>query len=105
MVEAACKAISEHGDKNVNSIPWPDGWSSHERDCMRKSTRAGLEAIAPMLVPDGWQLVPTKPTSSMVRAGAFWNTECDMSPEYDALHSIWNDMLAAAPSPTNNEGE
>lgn len=47
-------------------------------------------------LPEGYALVPIEPTVAMINAGSYWNTECDSEPEYEALHSIWRDMIAAA---------
>lgn len=48
---------------------------------------AMLQADNSLAIPDGWQLVPVKPTPEMGRAALFKNTNA----------AVWKAMLAAAP--------
>lgn len=56
-------------------------------------------------VPDGWKLVPVKPTSEMMDAArdAFWSDEAD-GRSLDPQEYAWDAALAASPLPPEKEG-
>lgn len=60
-----------------------------------------LQRLEEMNTPEGWKLVPIEPTREMIRAGAFAGTDTFNAPPADAYVA----MLAAAPTPTAQEGE
>lgn len=60
--------------------------------------RAALSAQAvPSAIPDGWQLVPKRATPKMI--DATWDMVLDGISENTRNRTIWDAMLAAAPTP------
>ncbi|OBU85508.1 hypothetical protein [Chromobacterium subtsugae] len=59
----------------------------------------GKESLQVQAVPDGWRLVPIKPTEEMIRK-SYWSGagEINIHEEW-AKREVWGRMLAAAPSP------
>jgi hypothetical protein len=78
-----------------------DAWAETACEGFKKlpAMRAALEAVAPFLrgVPEGWKLVPKKPTPEMIAAGR----EMSGQPVYEESEAknIWDDMFTAAPQP------
>lgn len=79
------------------SDTWPEGL-----ECPCANCQAMLAAIAAVkscaAVPEGWKLVPIKPTQAMIETGQ----------QFVTRHTIdvvgrWKAMLAAAPSPPSQE--
>lgn len=60
--------------------------------CWLAAKRAALSDAKPVAVPDGWQLVPIKPTDEM-------EEECPYGQSYALNTENYNAMLAAAPVP------
>ncbi|WP_406850159.1 hypothetical protein [Chromobacterium phragmitis] len=59
----------------------------------------GKEPLQVQAVPDGWRLVPIKPTEEMIRK-SYWSGAGDVNIHEEwAKREVWARMLAAAPSP------
>ena len=68
-----------------------NAWLEDHPGLALPAMRAAIEAVAPMLVPDGWKLVPCIATGSMMNEGSSYiNTH---------MQDVWKSMLAAAPTP------
>lgn len=92
------KALSG-GVGNVASAAAKAYWEKSnwaDRECAKR-LRHPLYALAPVQqaprVPDGWKLVPIKPTPEMLRALV------DVANQYDSWDAGYRGMLAAAPQP------
>ena len=97
IVETSCKAAAMEWE----GLVFPDAYSIEEADNLRKTMRAALKAVMPMLagtrVPDGWQLVPVDPTLDMLCAGlGAYGQSLTLTGMYKA-------MLAEAPKPETEE--
>lgn len=75
----------------------------HEVDEMDAAIAAVEAALAELVAPTGWRLVPVKPTAAMCDAGRwieYPESGARMTPvDDDAVCGVWAAMLAAAPAP------
>lgn len=80
-----------------------DFLSKHEVDEMDAAIAAVEAALAGLVAPTGWRLVPVKPTAAMCDAGRwieYPESGARMAPvDDDAVCGVWAAMLAAAPDP------
>lgn len=104
MVEAAAAAywFEVYGRHRKQPVKWPD--DAYGGNLFRDGCRAALAAALaaqgqyPVTVPDGWQLMPSVITASMINA---WAGATVMSSDPAKTESVfqkaWRRMLAAAP--------
>jgi hypothetical protein len=83
--------------------------ATEHMDCDLAADALDALAKSPPAAPDGWQLVPRKPTKEMLEAG--YEAQCDetlwpdtwaqngTTPETHTAKIVWAAMLAAAPKP------
>lgn len=102
IVETSCKAAAMEWEGMV----FPDAYSIEEADNLRKTMRAALEAVAPMLagtrVPDGWRQDVALAASMLTwgaEEGLTESQERDVRTHQAKLFS----MLAAAPKTETEE--
>jgi hypothetical protein len=76
---------------------------NHEQRLQEKRLEQALAAKA---VPDGWKLVPVEPTEEMLYEALKVDDKAyaDGSQHGASIGECWDSMLAAAPSPAQQEG-
>lgn len=93
---------SEHGGwSGAYVVCRRNGWTDNHGAITDAGREAmGLPPLSKTAVPDGWTLVPIKPTLEMVK-----NAATDHEGESWLPHSLWASMLAAVPDINELAGE
>ena len=99
-MKEAERLLSEYGDAVSDAVVFaqdPSGYSMR----MEEATRAALLAhIQRGAVPEGWQVVPKKPTPEMLAGGwGYWLNVMAPGKQRDTAAKEYAGMLAAAPTP------
>lgn len=80
-------------------------WHGHVAPAVARfrAVLAALRTAYPLIVPEGWQVVPKEPNLDMIDEGR-QAVGCCLMDDQD-VRDTWKDMLAAAPKPEDTRDD